>query len=128
MWFWWFMLICDILIPILMIICGRMMWKHTPGKINGIIGYRTPRSMKNMDTWRFAHDYCGRLWWRIGWIMFIPSLVIHRPFYHSSENVIGTVGAVLCTVQCVFLIVPVFFTERALKRTFNDEGIRKYIN
>lgn len=117
MWFWWFMLVCDLLTPILMIICGRMMWKHTPGKINGIIGYRTSRSMKNMDSWKVAHDYCGRLWWKIGWIMLVPSGVIHFPFYHSSENVIGTVGAALCTIQCVFLIVPIFFTERALKRT-----------
>ena len=125
MWFWWFMFVCDLLIPVLMIICGRMMWKHTPGKINGIIGYRTKRSMKNMDTWRFAHDYCGRLWWKIGWVLLIPSAVIHVPFYNSSENMIGTVGSVLCAVQCAVLIASIFPTERALKKNFTDEGIRK---
>ncbi|MBO5057040.1 MAG: SdpI family protein [Lachnospiraceae bacterium] len=62
MWFWWFMFVCDLLIPVFMIICGRMMWKNSPKSINGIIGYRTTRSMQNKDTWRFAHDYCGRLW------------------------------------------------------------------
>ena len=56
------MLICDLIIPIVMIIGGRMMWKHCPKHINGIVGYRTTRSMKNMDTWKFAHDYCGKLW------------------------------------------------------------------
>ncbi len=25
-------------------------------------------------------------------------------------------GGILCTVQCIVMIVPVFFTERALKR------------
>ena len=65
--FWWFMLICDLIIPIVMIIAGRMMWKHCPKSINGIVGYRTNRSMKNMDTWKFAHEYCGKLWWKIGW-------------------------------------------------------------
>lgn len=119
------MFVCDLLIPVLMIICGRMMWKHTPGKINGIIGYRTKRSMKNMDTWRFAHDYCGRLWWKIGWVLLIPSAVIHVPFYNSSENMIGTVGSVLCAVQCAVLIASIFPTERALKKNFTDEGIRK---
>ena len=34
MWFWWFMLICDLLIPITMLIGGRMMWKHCPKRIN----------------------------------------------------------------------------------------------
>ena len=62
MGFWWFMLICDLIIPIVMLIGGRMMWKHCPKHINGIVGYRTARSMKNMDTWKFAHDYCGKLW------------------------------------------------------------------
>ncbi len=65
MWFWWFMLICDLLIPITMLIGGRMMWKHCPKRINGMAGYRTTRSMKNMDTWRYAHDYCGKLWWKV---------------------------------------------------------------
>lgn len=118
MWFWWFILICDLLIPILMIGFGRMMWKHPPKNINGIIGYRTARSMKNMDTWKYAHHYCGRLWWNIGWIMLVPSILVHIPFYHSSENKIGILSCVLCTIQCILLLVPVFFTERALKRVF----------
>ena len=47
------------------------MWKHCPKHINGMLGYRTTRSMKNMDTWKFAHDYCGKLWWKIGWVMIL---------------------------------------------------------
>ncbi len=125
MWFWWFIFVCDLLIPILMIIAGNMMWKHAPEKINGIIGYRTARSMKNTDTWKFAQDYCGRLWWKMGWIMFIPSVVIHFPFYQSSENVIGIVAAIVCTIQCLILVFTIFPTERALKRTFTEEGIRR---
>lgn len=125
MWFWWFMLVCDLLIPITMIVAGYMMWRHAPKTINGMVGYRTTRSMKNIDTWKFAQNYCGRLWWKIGWSMFIPSLVIHVPFYYCSKNVVGTVGAILCTIQSVILIITVFSTERALKRTFTDDGTRK---
>lgn len=51
MWFWWFMLICDLLIPIVMVVGGRMMWKHCSKHINGMSGYRTTRSMKNKDTY-----------------------------------------------------------------------------
>lgn len=28
MWFWWFILICDLLVPFTMLIAGRMMWRH----------------------------------------------------------------------------------------------------
>ena len=61
MWLWWFMFISDLLIPAIMFIVGRMMCKHCPKRINSVIGYRTTRSMKNMDTWKFVHDYCCRL-------------------------------------------------------------------
>lgn len=125
MWFWWFLFACDLLIPILMIVFGRMMWKHPPKKINGIVGYRTPASMKNTDTWKFAHEYCGRLWWKMGWVLFVPSAAVHVPFYRGSEAVIGTVSGILCAVQCVILIVSIFPTERALRRNFTREGIRK---
>ncbi|MDE5967233.1 MAG: SdpI family protein [Lachnospiraceae bacterium] len=123
MWFWWFMFVCDLMIPILMIGLGRMMWKHAPKNINGIIGYRTTLSMKNPDTWKFAHDYCGRLWWKIGWIMLILSAIVHFPFYNGSENEIGILSGILITIQCVILIGSVFPTERALKRNFTDDGI-----
>ena len=125
MWFWWFMLCCDVLIPVLMIIAGRMMWKHPPKTINGTVGYRTSRSMMNMDTWNFAHDYCGRLWWKIGWIMLVPSILIHIPLYGKSANAIGIACGLLITVQTIVLIVSIFPTERALKRTFTDSGKRR---
>ena len=125
MWFWWFMLICDLLIPAVMLFAGRMMWKRCPQKINHWMGYRTTRSMKNMDTWKFAHDYCGRLWWKVGCIMLVPSVLIHIPFYHSSESVLGTLGIVLMTIQCIVLIASVFPTEAALKKTFHEDGTRR---
>jgi len=57
--------------------------------------------------------------------MLLPSSVIHLPFYHSSENMIGTVAAVLCTIQCLVLVLAIFPTERALKRTFTEEGVKR---
>ena len=125
MWFWWFMFVCNLLIPVILIIAGRMMWKHCPKKINTVYGYRTKRSMKNMDTWRFAHNYCGKLWWKIGWFSLFPSVVVQIPFFESSEDVIGIVGGIICTVQVVILMATVFQTEAALKKTFNDDGTRR---
>lgn len=125
MWFWWFMFGCDILIPVTMIKGGRMMWKHCPENINGFIGYRTSRSMRNMDMWKFANEYCGKLWRKIGWITLIPSIIIHIPFYGTEDNTIGVVGGILVIIQVIILIVSIFPTERALKRNFTAGGIRR---
>jgi uncharacterized membrane protein len=125
MWFWWFMLTFDLLTPITMIIGGWMMEKHTPKEINGFIGYRTPRSMKNKDTWNFAHSYCGKLWWKIGWILLVPSLIANIPFYGSSDDTIGVVGGILVAIQIAALVLSIFPTERALKKNFNADGTKK---
>jgi uncharacterized membrane protein len=125
MWFWWYLFVCNVFIPVLMIGFGRMMWKHPPKNINGIIGYRTTRSMKNMDTWKFAHEYCGHLWWKAGWILLFPSILIQLPFYHATENTIGIIAGILAGIQCVILIVSVICTERALKKNFTEEGQKR---
>lgn len=125
MWFWWFMLACDLITPVILIIAGRMMWKHCPKMINGIYGYRTGRSMKNMDTWKFAHDHCGRLWWKIGWIMLSPSILVLLPFFHSNKDIIAAVGLILCSIHVIVLIISIFPTEAALKKNFFDDGTRR---
>ena len=125
MWFWWFMFACGLIIPLIMVIAGILMWKRCPKTINFLYGYRTERSMKNRDTWKFAHDHCGRLWLKIGLLMLILSALVYIPFYNSGEAAISVVGLIVCAVQLVVLIASIFPTEAALKKTFNDDGTRK---
>ena len=120
MWFWWFILLCDMLVPVTMVVAGRMMWKHCPKNINGIIGYRTPRSMKNKETWRFANEYCGRLFFKSGLVMVVPSVLVHVPLYPCDEETIRTASLIIVAVQIIVLVASVIFTEAALKKAFND--------
>jgi uncharacterized membrane protein len=123
---WWFMFICDMLIPAIMVIVGHMMWKHYPKEINWAFGYRTRRSMMNDDTWKFAHEFCGRLWWKIGWIMTAASFLAMLPFINSSEDEIAIFMVILIFIQMGVLLLSIIPTERALKRTFNDDGSFKH--
>lgn len=125
MGFWIVMFICNLLVPLLMVVFGRIMYKHAPKSINGIYGYRTSMSMKNEDTWKFAHDYCGRLWYKIGLIMLIPSVLVQLPFVKSSTDTIGIMTVVLETVQICVMIASIFPTEKALRKTFDKYGNRK---
>ena len=125
MWFWWLIVICDLLVPVIMLIAGRMMWKHCPKEINGLIGYRTTRSMKNMDTWKFAHEYCGKFWWKIGLIMVVPTILTHILFYHCDEATVGIVGGTIAAIQCIIMLASIVLTEHALKMVFNNDGTRR---
>jgi len=115
----------NLFLPVLMIIAGNLMFKKTPKKINGIYGYRTSMSMRSDETWKFAHEVCGKLWIKIGRIMLIIFLVIQLPFYFLEENTIAVVGLILFILQSVVLIVSIFPVEKALNQTFNKDGTRK---
>lgn len=52
-----FMVIMLLLTPLTMIGFGKYFIKSAPKEINGAFGYRTSMSMKNKDTWQFAHNY-----------------------------------------------------------------------
>ncbi len=123
--FWCFMLATDLLVPLIMIGFGGMFARHAPREINGLFGYRTPRSMRNQDTWTFAHHYSGRLmlWW--GLVMLPLSVLALLPVLGQGEEVTGTAGAVICCVQLIPLFGIIAATERALKRTFDDRGRRR---
>lgn len=101
------------------------MQAHLPKNINGLIGYRTKRSMKNMGTWKFAHTYCGQLWKIYGIVMFCISVVLSVFFlFVKAETDIVLMGVVVC-LQSLILIIPILFTERALQQQFNENGNQK---
>ncbi len=125
MGFWIFMLAMGLLFPAIMFLFGAVFMKAAPKKINYIFGYRTDMSMKNRDTWEFAHKHIGKLWFRLG-LLLIPITVLPMLFViGKTENIVGTVGLIVSFINTVVLIIPIFFTERALNRTFDKDGNRK---
>ena len=125
MGFWIYMLVMNLLIPLTMIVFGRMFLKKAPRNINFVFGYRTEMSMKNRDTWEFAHRYCGRLWFRLGLVLLPVSAVPMLFCLGRNDDTIGTVGAIAELIQMVILFIPVFSTESALKRAFDRQGNRR---
>ena len=125
MWFWWFILISDLLVPVIQIGAGWMMRKCCPGSVNNVFGYRTKWSKKNQDTWNFAQEHCGRTWQIVGLVLLVLTVAAHIPFYGADEDTIGNLCLVVTGVQLAVLIGSICPTERALKRTFNEDGTRK---
>lgn len=82
-------------------------------------------SMKNQDTWKFAHEYCGKLWYQWGKITLIVTLVAMLFLLGKSVDTIGNWGGVICMIQLVPLIGVIGPTEHALRKTFDKDGNRK---
>lgn len=119
------MLSMNVLIPLIMIMFGRSFSKNPPKTINDVFGYRTTMSKKSKETWQFAHQYCGRLWFIWGWVILALSVVVMLFVMGQSEDLVGSVGGILCGVQVVGLMFPIIPTERALRQNFDANGNRK---
>lgn len=103
-----------------MILFGWLLWKHGPKDINSFYGYRTKRSRKNEESWLFAQEYFGRLWFKLGLILFPVSIIAYIPFIHSNKDKLGVVGLIIMTVQMVIILWPIIPTERQLKKRFSN--------
>ena len=96
--------LCNLLIPVVVIVTGRIMWKHYPKNINGLVGYRTTRSMKNMDTWKFANEHCGRLWYKMGLFMLAFSVLVSVLLLRTNDNTYSMISLIFVLLQCIMII------------------------
>ncbi len=110
--FWFYIFGSVLLIPMVMIFSGRMTWRHYPKQINALMGYRTTRSTKNEDTWKFANQYSGHLYEKIGWTTMLASILVLLMLLRSSKTVISNVSTVICVLQCICLLLPILPTEK----------------
>ena len=120
--FWVFMLIMCLLTPAMMIGFGKYFMKGGAKQINGVFGYRTTRSMKNQETWRFAHQYSGKIWHRSGLFLLPVSIVVMLFVYGKNVDMTGIAGLIIVIAQMIVMICAIPFTEAALKRNFDDLG------
>lgn len=126
--FWIYMLLCLLLIPGVMLVFGRSFSRRAPEEINPGYGYRSTRSMKNPDTWRFAHRYCGRVWYRAGLVLLpvSPAAQLAASLVLGWEvGTTGSIAIVILALQLAVMLSVIPLTERALKREFDDFGLRR---
>ena len=122
---WFMMLGFNLLIPAIMLGAGKLFTKNTPKDINWIIGYRTTMSMKNEDTWAFAHKVAGAFWWKWGWVALVITVVGMLLLLGRSVELVSTAGCVLLFLQLVPVIAVIPHTEKALHNIFDKDGKRK---
>ena len=118
-------LFTTLLIPCIMIVFGGLFRRKAPNHINIWYGYRTQRSMKNEDTWAFAHRHLGRTWMIVGAVLLVVSVIPMIAVLGKDEDTVSVVSLVILVVQLIPMIVSLIPTEQALKNTFDENGMRK---
>lgn len=116
-------LIFTAIISLTMVGFGYMLSKKTPKEINSLIGYRSPMSTKNQDTWKFANEYSGRFWIKSGFITAFVSVIL--AFALQPINTYKNLMLALIYVQIAVLLLVIPFTEVALRKNFYKTGEKK---
>ena len=120
--FGYIMLLVMFITPLTMISFGLLFMKKPPKSINSFYGYCTKRSMRNLETWKFAHHYCGKLWLVCGLVSIPFSLVPIIWVLGKSERVISMTGLIVLGLQVILLLITIIPTEKALKKNFDEFG------
>ena len=120
-----FMLIVVLLIPLTMLLFGWLFFRRTPKEINYVFGYRTKRSMRNEETWKFANQYFGKVWYLCGLLSAPLSVIAMAIVFEKGTETMSTVGFIIMTIQTTPLVGAMISTEIALKKNFDENGRRK---
>ena len=122
---WLMMLGFNLLIPAIMLGTGKLMQRNTPKDINWIIGYRSAMSMKNEDTWAFAHKVAGAFSWKWGWVTLVVTIIAMLLLIGQSVELVSSAGCILMFLQLIPVLAVIPHTEKALRNTFDKDGHRK---
>jgi len=96
-----FFLVMLLMLPATMTGIGLYWRKRPPKTINWAYGYRTSWSMKNKDTWVYAHKFVARLWVYMGVALIIISFIILLIFWNSDIDALGNVVIIITVLQVV---------------------------
>ena len=122
----WFLLgAMSLFVPLIMLIFGIVFLKKSPNKINPVYGYRSRRSMKSIEAWKFAHYLCAKIWLYAGIVMLLLTILAMLLVLKKSEETIGAVAQIVIYVQLAVLLLSIIPVEVALKRNFDENGNKK---
>ena len=119
---WYKMLATQLLILLIMLISGKRFSKQPPKSINNFFGIRTNMSMKNKDTWEFAHKLAGRLRWKWGWICLGVDLAVMALMWGKPEDLVEKTGMILLLSLLVPFIGITVYTDQQLRKHFHEDG------
>jgi|SRR6218665_2089003 len=104
------------IIDFVIIIAGLIQLIFPPKKINSLYGYRTPRSMKNIEVWNFAQRLSSKLMISFGAILCLFGCI--SLILGLEDQFINTTGIVLMILLFLILLL---YMELVIKKKFPQD-------
>lgn len=115
------LILLSLILPLTLLFIGLIFYKHPPKEINSISGYRTTRSMKNIETWNEANKYSSKLIIRFSLPMVF--ITVFAIFLSGKSYEAIAIVILLSVVLCIaLLIASIVMTEKHLKNMFDNRN------
>ena len=122
--FWLYFTIVEMVIPIAMICIGFRMSRKPPEDMKSAIAYRTKRAKLNRETWDFANNHCGKIWYMLGIALMVLTLAVMKECKGETDETLATIAFTVVLIQIISVVISMLPTEMALKRNFDSKGNR----
>jgi uncharacterized membrane protein len=96
---------------IIYVITAVITLKYPPKAINYLYGYRTERSMKSEESWKFSQEYSSKKLRNYGLILLLISFI---SLFFDIDEIIGVTISILIVLILTFMIY--IQTENKLKK------------
>ena len=103
--------------PLIIFIVALIFYRFPPKNINSFCGYRTTRSMKNIETWNEANKYSAILMIKFSLLALLITTV-GLILVGKSYDDIAIVTIISAILTVAFLIIVIILTEKHLKSMF----------
>lgn len=107
------------LTPFMILFFGYLFEKRPPRDINYLFGYRTARSMKDKETWLYAHKTVGKYWFYGGMALEVFVTTCYLVFAFLDEKPKVNLLTFLFMLPLFYLLFTIVLTEIALKKRFD---------
>ncbi|MBQ5543102.1 MAG: SdpI family protein [Erysipelotrichales bacterium] len=116
--FWWFILGVAVFVPAVMAGFGLKFFLKAPEEVGFPIGFNTKRSVRNEETWKYAHRTLGKIWTVLGGIMIPVTAAAMYTARGKDMDTVGSTGAVMIVISAALMACGYALTEYLLKKKF----------
>lgn len=109
-------------IPMCTLILGLLCWRCPPKGPTWAFGYRSRRARASDESWRFAQNLAGQIWFWMGLGLLIVALFVCISLRKMDMEAAVHTAMVWAIVQCVCLLLSMIPTEVLLLRRFDRFG------
>ena len=99
----------------LLFLVSILFWKFPPKKINKLYGYRTFRTMQNIDIWNFANRNFNKTLLKYAGFSFLAAMILG----YISKKTLTWEPMILVVLA---IVVSIIKTEKSISEIYDEDG------